>query len=165
MLQRSISLLIEGMDSGGEIGDLLNKIAMNIEDQKLMVREMAANVTTYIIFIVIASIIAAPVLFALSTTLIQVITDISSSFASSGGAAASAGGMSFSGAGITVEDFRIFSLVSLTITAMFSSMLIAMIRKGNARDGVKSIPLFVGVALSLYGVASVVMQGLFSSIF
>src|SRR3989338_1770765 len=36
LLKRSISLLIEGLDAGGEIGDLLNKIAANIQENKIM---------------------------------------------------------------------------------------------------------------------------------
>ncbi|HHI04135.1 MAG TPA: hypothetical protein ENL45_01165, partial [Candidatus Woesearchaeota archaeon] len=34
MLKRSINLLVEGIGAGGEIGDLLNKIAMDIEESK-----------------------------------------------------------------------------------------------------------------------------------
>ena len=70
VLKRAVYMLIEGIDAGGEIGDLLDKIADNIKEQKIMVKEIGASVTTYTIFISFASIGAAPVLYSLSKALI-----------------------------------------------------------------------------------------------
>ncbi len=39
------------MESGGEIGELLNKIAINIQETRIRKKEMAASVMTYAIFI------------------------------------------------------------------------------------------------------------------
>src|SRR3990167_2189912 len=78
LLKRSISLLIEGIEAVGEIGDLLNKIAINVQENKLMRKEMSANVTTYIIFISFSTVLAAPVLFALAGILIKVISNLGS---------------------------------------------------------------------------------------
>ena len=101
LLKRSISLLIEGLEAGGEIGNLLNKIAINIQENKIMKKEMAANVTTYVIFISFATIAAAPVLFALSGVLIQVITNLGTTMGDAGTASSSAGfALSFSSKGI-----------------------------------------------------------------
>src|SRR3989338_1291342 len=79
ILKRSISMLNEGMEAGGKIGDLLNRIALDIQEQKAMVKEMSANVTTYVIFIGFASIIAAPILFALSGILVDVVSSLGAS--------------------------------------------------------------------------------------
>ncbi|MCK5140289.1 MAG: type II secretion system F family protein, partial [Thermodesulfovibrionia bacterium] len=69
-IKRSISLLIEGLNAGGEIGELLDRISNNIQESKTMQKEMAASVTTYAIFISFASIAAAPFLLALSSQLL-----------------------------------------------------------------------------------------------
>lgn len=151
VLKRSINLLIEGLDSGGEIGDLLNRIANNIQEQKLMFREMAANVTTYAIFITFSSIVAAPFLFALSGSLIGVIRGISGTLGTLTNAAVSSGlPLTFGQVGITTSDFRIFSILSLIIGSTFSAMVISTIKKGEIRSGVKYIPIFVITAVSLY---------------
>lgn len=154
LLKRSISLLIEGIEAGGEIGDLLNKIAVNIEENKLMRREMSANVTTYVIFISFATIAAAPVLFALSGVLIKVITNLGSSLGDVGTSSSSAGfAISFSGTGINYNDFRIFAVVSLIVTSFFSSVIIATIKNGNAKMGFKYIPMFIVITIILFFIA------------
>jgi pilus assembly protein TadC len=151
LLKRSINLLIEGIDAGGEIGGLLNKIAANIQENKIMQKEMAANITTYVIFISFATIAAAPVLFALSGMLVQVLTGFGTSLGGMTSAAASAGlGLSFSGSGIKYADFRIFAITSLLITSFFSAVIIATIKKGSAKMGLKYIPIFMFITVSLY---------------
>ena len=79
VLKRSISLLTEGLDAGGEIGELLDRISTNIQESKMMQKEMAASVTTYAIFIGFASVVAAPFLLALSSQLLVIIKEIVSS--------------------------------------------------------------------------------------
>ena len=158
LLKRSISLLMEGIEAGGEIGDLLNKIAINIQENKIMRREMAANITTYVIFISFASIAAAPVLFALSGVLIRVISNLGNVLGGVTNTASSAGfAISFSGSGIVYEDFRIFAIVSLIITSLFSAMIIATIKKGSPKNGLKYIPIFIAVAITIFFIADTVL--------
>ncbi len=158
VLQRSISLIIEGIESGGKIGDLLIKVAENIEDQKIMKKEMSANVATYVIFITFSSIVAAPFLFALSGALIEVMHSIASSLSTSGLSEATSGvGISFGESGIQASDFKIFSIVSLITTAIFSAMVISMIKKGTIKEGVNNIPTFIIISLVLYFFADIVV--------
>ena len=162
ILKRSISMLNEGIEAGGKIGDLLNRIALNIQDQKSMLKEMAANITTYIIFITFATIVAAPFLFALSGVLIEVVQNLGSSLGSTVNIAASAGvPLTFSGTGVTQSDFRIFAVVSLVTTSFFSAIMVSTIKKGNVKSGVKYIPIFIIVSLTLYFIAQGVAGELF----
>lgn len=166
ILKRSVSMLNEGIEAGGEIGDLLNRVAVNIQDQKAMLKEMSANVTTYVIFITFASIIAAPFLFALSGVLIDVVQGISSTLGSVTNVAATTGlSLAFSGPGVSQSDFRIFAVVSLTVTSLFSAMMISIIKKGEIKSGVKYIPIFIIVSLTLYFIAQSVAGKLISLFF
>ncbi len=154
ILKRSISMLNEGVEAGGKIGDLLNRIAANIQEQKAMLKEMSANVTTYVIFITFATVVAAPFLFALSGVLIEVVKNLGSALGSTTSVAASAGfALTFSGTGVTQSDFRIFAIASLVTTSLFSAMMISTIKKGNIKSGVKYIPIFIIISLTLYFVA------------
>ncbi|MBI3034853.1 type II secretion system F family protein [Candidatus Woesearchaeota archaeon] len=154
VLKRSISMINEGVEAGGEIGNLLNRIATNIQEQKAMLKEMSANVTTYVIFITFASVAAAPFLFALSGVLIEVVQNLGSALGSTTNVAATSGiSLSFSGTGVTQSDFRIFAIVSLVITSLFSAMMISTIKKGNIKSGVKYIPIFIFISLALYTIA------------
>ena len=166
ILKRSISMLNEGVEAGGEIGDLLNRIASNIQEQKAMLKEMSANVTTYVIFITFATVVAAPFLFALSGVLIEVVQNLGSALGGTTNAAATAGiPLTFSGTGVTPSDFKVFAIVSLTITSLFSAMMISTIKKGNIKSGVKYIPIFILTSLTLYIVAQGIAGKLLGAFF
>ncbi|MCA9478139.1 MAG: type II secretion system F family protein [Nanoarchaeota archaeon] len=166
ILKESVNLIVAGIRSGGEIGELLNKISENILDTKLMKKEVSASVTTYVIFIGVASILAAPGLFALSSQLLVVIQNIAGSLASSSGS--SAGGslsISFGTDSISLKDFKIFSIVLLTITSYFAAQIISVIRKGDGRDGLKNFPIFTIISLTGFFFLSYVLGLLLGGLF
>lgn len=166
ILKRSISMLNEGIDAGGKIGDLLNRIAVNIQEQKALLKEMAANVTTYIIFITFATVVAAPFLFALSGILIKVVQTLGSALGTATNAAATAGiPLTFQGTGVTASDFKIFAVSSLIITSLFSAMMISTIKRGNIKSGVKYIPIFILTSITIYFVVEGLAGKLFEMFF
>lgn len=160
MLKRSINLLLEGMEAGGELADLLNKIALNIQETRILKKEMAANVMTYAIFIGFAAVAAAPILFGLAGQLLVIIQKIMGMMAASGDASATGGlfALDTSGDSITLKDFRIFSIATLFFTSLFSSFIISVIRKGNIKEGVKYVPIFVVATIGLYFIASWILN-------
>ena len=160
LLKRSLSLLIEGLEAGGEIGNLLNKIAIHIQENKIMRKEMSANVTTYVIFISVATIGAAPILFALSGVLIQVISSLGSNLGGASSAATAGFGLSFGGTGIKYTDFRIFAVVSLIITSFFSAIIVATIKSGDAKLGLRNIPVFMIITVTLFFIADKILGSL-----
>ncbi|MBW2965600.1 type II secretion system F family protein [Candidatus Woesearchaeota archaeon] len=162
ILKRSINLLIEGIKSGGEIGDLLTRIASNIQESRLLRKEMSANVTTYVIFISFAAVVAAPLLLALSSQLIGIIGNIVSRID-----IPASGNMMFAITDISVtpSDFRIFAYTSLFLTSFFSSIIIATIKKGSVKEGIKYIPLFIIISITFFLISSKVLEGLLGGIF
>lgn len=163
-LKRSVSLLIEGMNSGGEIGELLQKISLNISESQILKRDMAANVSTYAIFIVFGSIGAAPVLFALSGQLLEVITSIFSKIELPKEAISSFP-ISFSGVGLSLGHYRIFAIVMLSITAVFSAIITATIRRGSPKYGIKLMPFFIAASLGIFLISSWIIGRVFGGIF
>ncbi|MBN1543953.1 type II secretion system F family protein [Candidatus Woesearchaeota archaeon] len=149
VLERSMNLLIEGVRAGGEIGDLLNKISENIQETNLMKKEMAANVTTYVIFITFATLFAAPFLFGMAYQLIIVIQEVFSRVDITPGTAAGFPVMITKGV-ISTGDFQTFAIVSLMITSLFSSMIISTIKRGNVKAGLKYIPVFMVCSIILF---------------
>jgi pilus assembly protein TadC len=151
VLKRSINLLLEGLESGGKIADIINKIAIDIQNTRTFKKEMAASVTTYVIFISFATVAAAPVLFALSNQLLGIIIKIMGGISTSSG---SGPGMTFDASAISLSDFNIFAMATLTMTSVFSAMIISIIKKGNVKEGLSYIPSFVITSLIIYLVAS-----------
>ena len=154
LLKRSINLLLEGMEAGGELASLLNKVSMNIQETRILKKEMAANVMTYAIFIGFASIAAAPILFGLSGQLLIIIQGIMGMLGQNGAAGGGMFTLSLNADSIAIGDFRIFSIATLFVTSLFSSFIISVIRKGNVKEGMRFIPIFIVATLALYFVAS-----------
>jgi pilus assembly protein TadC len=149
VLERSMNLLIEGIRAGGEIGELLNKIAGNIQETNILKKEMAANVTTYVIFITFATVIAAPFLFGMACQLIMVIQEVFSRINIAPGTV-SGFPITISEGVISIADFRNFAVVSLLITSLFSGMIVSVIKKGDIKGGIKYIPAFMASSVILF---------------
>lgn len=160
VIKRSIDLICEGTRSGGRMADILSKIAVNIQENTILQKEMSANVTTYVIFISFASVLASPFLFGLSTQLLAVIQQIAGTLASDGSGSSSVG-LSISGDAVKMDDFRLFSILVLAITSIMSACIVAVIRKGTVKEGLKSIPIYFIISLLLYLFATWVLGFLF----
>ncbi len=158
LLKRSISILIEGLRSGGELADLLNKIALNIDEIKIMKKEMAANVTTYAIFIIAAAVAIAPALFALATQLLSIIVKITGSLDLSSTSSMFALGPA------VVGHFTVFCYVMLVVSSAFGASIVSVIRNGNVLEGIKSIPLYALVAIVIYKVSALALGVVFGSL-
>ncbi len=163
LLQRSMHLMIEGMESGGKMAELLNKISWNVRETQLMRKEMAASVMTYVIFISFTVLLAAPFLYGLSYTLLTVIGQIIPSLPEQSGTSAMM--ISFSEISISPDEFSIFVMVSLAITSLFSAIIVSTIQKGSAKAGIKLIPAFIVVSVVLFIIFRTVLSSVFSGFF
>jgi pilus assembly protein TadC len=153
-IKRALNLLLVGLESGGEIGDLLTRIAINMRETEIIKKEMASNVMTYVIFILFATLGAAPFLFALTSELIVIMNSIFSNInISEGGSFGGIGGMLTSGNSISIVDYQIFAIVSVIISSIFSAIIISVIQKGNAKEAFKKIPLYVLIGVTNYFVS------------
>lgn len=153
LLKRSVNILLEGIEAGGEIAELLDKIALNIQETKILRKEMAASVTTYAIFITFASIVMAPLLFGLGTELLTVVTKITESIDISDSTNTFMS-FSFGASEELVAGFRGFSYVMLSITALMSALIVGTIKKGHVKDSIHNLPIFIIVSLTIYTLAS-----------
>ena len=164
VLKNTVNLLIESLNAGGEIGELLSKISANIQNNELMKKEMAAGISAYAIFIGAAAIIVAPILFALSSQLLMVIGSISKNITLPA-VSLPIFSVGLIKVGVTQRDFMIFAALNLFLTALFSAMIVTIIRKGEMRAGVKTIPIFVATSLVIFFVARQMFSYVFGSIF
>lgn len=163
-LKRAISLIIEGLKSGGEIGDLLNRISTDIQDSQILRKEMAANLTTYVIFITFATIVAAPFLFGLANQLLVIVQEVTGNIDTPGQSSADIG-VSVSASSLTSADFKVFAVLMLGVTSFFSSLIIATIKKGDIKAGLKYIPIFILVTVALFLLSSWGLGKMFQGMF
>jgi hypothetical protein len=156
-LERTIELIVYSITSGGQLADLLDQTADDIRDQQMLRKEIAASVLMYVIFIFIAITIGAPTLFALSSFLVQMLTEnmsmIAEQMPSDFGAAGAALPISINESSIGPEFILTFSLLSLIASCFFGSMVIGLILKGEEKEGLKFLPIMAVVALCIFYIA------------
>lgn len=160
-LQRSMELIVEGMRGGGEIVYLIDRVIENLNEAELLKKEMAASVTSYVIFITFIVLLVAPGLFALG---FQLLTIVSSFGAKVSGGAASNFPLKLSVGGFDIEMFKQFSMGCLAIISVFSCMILSIISKGSYRDGIKYVPVFLVVSLVNYLLMIKLLGGVFTFI-
>jgi len=147
-LRRSMELIVEGMRGGGEIVYLIDRVIENLTEADILKKEMAASVTSYVIFITFIVLFVAPGLFALGFQLLTIVSSFSAKIGSV--QAAGAFPLKFAIGGFDIGMFKNFSMGSLAVISVFSCMILSIIQKGSYRDGVKYVPVFLAVSLINY---------------
>jgi Flp pilus assembly protein TadB len=164
VIKNTVNLLTEGMNSGGELAGLLSKVSQNIQDNKLIQQEMAAGISAYAIFIGAAALVMAPLLFALSSQLLMVVSAITSGIDLPENTGSGMFTMNFGDVGVSQKDFLIFACTNLFLTSLISAMIVSIIRKGDIKAGIKYVPIFIAVSLLIFFAAyklfSVLMSGM-----
>ncbi len=161
MLKRSFQLIIEGMKGGGNIAYIIDRVEKNIRETKELKDEISAANTTYVIFMASIVLVIAPALFGLSYNLLLVLKSIAGKIAQSGGGTTSSM-LDFSNISIEPETFKTFSMGALGIISLFSSMIMSIIQKGNIKEGLKYIPVFIVISLIMYVVFREILYLVFS---
>ncbi|MFO8016705.1 MAG: type II secretion system F family protein [Candidatus Woesearchaeota archaeon] len=159
MLRRSFDLIIEGMRGGGRVVYLIDKVIENINESQTLKKEMAASVTSYVIFISFIVIFVAPALFALSYQLLIIVNSFAGKIGDTAGANLP---ISFSNVSINPDDFSNFSFMAIGIISTFSSMIVSIIRRGDIKGGLKFVPVFLVLAILDYHVFMKILEGAFS---
>ncbi len=164
-LRRSMELIMGEIEGGGKISEIIDKVVENLKETKALKEEMSASALSYVIFISVIVILIAPGLFALSYNLIIMIGNFASQL--SVGNVASAGvniPINFGGISVDPSMFKNFSYASLSVIAIFSSMIVSIIQKGNIKGGVKFIPLFIAGTVAFYTIFMKVLDYAFSGL-
>jgi archaeal flagellar protein FlaJ len=175
LFERTIRLVIEGINSGGELSSLLQQTAEDIQTSKLVQKEVRSNLLMYAIFIFFAVGFGAPLLFAISTYLVGSVGTQMSMFStgSSVGAMGSTGssGLMSAGSGSATKAMQVtpaflmqFAILALMITSVFGGLIIGIIKGGSERAGIKIIPMLMAIALTVFFVVRLFVGSMFPAI-
>ncbi|MDY6766184.1 MAG: type II secretion system F family protein [Candidatus Nanohaloarchaea archaeon] len=148
LFEETLKLLVDGISSGGEVSSLLESSADDIRTSLQLREEIATNVRMYSMFIMIAAVVGAPLLFGVSTYLTETTAQLWAT--ADVGSVPSQGFITLQEPNIDVGFFRVFAVVAITISNVFAALLISEIKNGTVKDGVKKIPVLVTVAILAY---------------
>jgi len=165
-LDKTFSLIISGLKSGGRLADLLQETANDLKNQTLVDKKIRASVNMYAIFIFIAVGVGAPLLFGLSSFLIEVLTTILGSVEIPTAVTGALGvPLSISPGSITPLFVITFSLIFMTTTAIFGGFIIGLIKKGKEKEGIILIPALIILAIVVFFTVRILAELTIGSLF
>ena len=163
-LTRAVELINSGLNSGGELASLLEATAADLRDQFLIDKKIKASISMYIIFIFSAAGIISPLLFGLSSFLVDVIQKTFSQLEIP--VTATTLPISFSEIQLSTTYLQNFIVFFIIANSFMASSLLGLIEKGKTKQGFRyfipmvllGVPLFF---LSRYFIKTL-LRGLFN---
>ncbi len=161
---KEVALLIEaGLKSGGQLVALLNQTAQNLRNQKFVEEKIRSSVFMYFIFIFSAISFGAPLLFGLSSFLVDVLSislgsmDIPQT--------AMQLPISLSQISVTPSFIMTYVIICLITTSILGSLVLGLIRKGKEREGLKYAPILIALALAVFFLVRTIISNTFGATF
>lgn len=147
-IKKTIQLIISGIRSGGNLSILLEQTSTHMRERNFVKKRAASNVLMYVIFIFFAVAIGAPLLFALSSVLVQIMSTI---FADVPTTEINTNvPFTISSINVSLNFVIYFSAAFITVSGILASLILGLVSKGNEKDGLKyTIPLIV-IGLTVY---------------
>lgn len=164
-LEKTIYLIIAGLKSGGELSSLLEQAAHNIRQQRFVEERIRSNVLMYVIFIFGAVGFGAPLLFGLSSFLVQVLTVTMAEVEIPQTSLSSQLPLSFAQMSIDSNFVITFAVISLITTSILGGLVLGSISSGRERDGIKFIPVLIVLSLSVFFLVRLVIQAVLGGLF
>ncbi|MEA2036370.1 MAG: type II secretion system F family protein [Nanoarchaeota archaeon] len=163
-LSKTVALIVSGLKSGGELASLLEQTARNLRQESLVDSRIRANVMMYVIFIFIAVCFGAPLLFGLSSFLVEVLTENMKAIKIPDTAAMTMP-ISFSEVSIGVDFVIMFSVIFLITASILGSLIVGLLSKGREREGIRYMPVLVIFSLAMFFLVRVGIKNMVGGLF
>lgn len=163
-LGKTIALIVAGLRSGGELASLLEQTARNLRQERLVDSRIRANVMMYVIFIFAALCVGAPLLFGLSSFLVQVITANLKAIEIPEIPMGSVP-ISFTQVNIDPDFVVMFSVIFLVTSCLLGSFILGLISKGKEREGIKYMPVLIVISLTVFFLVRFAIKNMIGGLF
>jgi flagellar protein FlaJ len=162
-LSKTMDLIVNSIKSGGKLADLLDQVSGDLREQQIIQKEITASVLMYVIFIFIAIGLAAPLLFAVSSFLVEVLVTMSTEIGKEMPSSAAMGGSTPGVADIQIDPEFLpkFAIISLVVSSVFGSLIMGQLMNGDEKEGIKYLPLLIIMSVGLFILGNYVMKIVF----
>jgi len=148
-ISKIITLIVSGLKAGGNISDLLEQTSKNMKEKEIIEKKAASSILMYVIFIFFAVGVGAPLLFGLSSILVEIVIQLTSRMPDVGSSQMNLP-FTFSTVSISVNFVIYFSLIFIIVTDLISSVVIGLVNKGEGKAGLKFFLPLVAVSLTIF---------------
>lgn len=163
-LERTVELLKEGIESGGEIAGILEKTATDLRNQQITHKEVSASMIMYSIFIGFSAAVGAPFLYVVSSKLISLFEKLWASQPVTGIAVTQYSQINPTAPAITSAEFNLFAMTIVLITSIIATIIISVIQTGKKSNFIKYVLPFILVSLGVFYFGRFVIDKMFGGI-
>lgn len=163
-VRRAVSLIKQGLASGGEMAEILERTAEDSRQMQTLNKEISTSLLMYVIFILFAAAIGTPFLFGVSNKLIGILTTVFNKLPDMTNmpSVSSVSLIKPTKPSVTPEDFLIFTIGVTILTSTSASIIIGVIQTGAKKNGVKYIPFLVVFTLIVFLLISALLDTFFA---
>ncbi len=181
ILRNVVDLILFGMQSGGNMSDLLTDISFEIRMTQTLQKEVEAQVGVYRAFFIMIILFIAPVLLAISTNFLLVTKSFGEQLSADLGSITASSPMGMQsgmvgqllvkiqqgeiGGQISVQDMYIFSYSLCIMSSIVASLLLGVISRGESKAGLRYIPVFLLVSILVYYYANQTVFSIMNEMF
>lgn len=163
-LDRTVELIKEGVESGGEIAGILEKTAIDLRNMQIIRKEISASMVMYSIFIGFSAAIGAPFLYVVSSKLISIFERLWSNQPNVDLSISQYSQINPTAPAITSIEFNLFAIVIVVITSIIATLIISVIQTGRKSNFIKFILPFLIVSLGTFYVSRLIIDRIFGGI-
>jgi len=156
-ISKVIMLITSGLKAGGNISNLLEQTAANMKEKEVVEKKAASSILMYVIFIFFAVGIGAPVLFGLSSVLVEVVISITSMIPATESSQMDLP-FTFSNVAISTNFVVYFSVIFIIITNLISSLVIGLVNKGEEKAGLRLFIPLVVISMTIFFIIRILLS-------
>ncbi|MDP2908185.1 MAG: type II secretion system F family protein, partial [Nanoarchaeota archaeon] len=163
-ISKTVMLIVSGIRAGGELASLLDQTARNLRDQDFVDQKIRSSVRMYVIFIFSAVGLGAPMLYGLSSFLVEVMTNVLGKVEIPKTTTMSMP-INITQVSISIDFVIKYVITSLIITSILGSMVLGLINKGEEKQGLKYAPVLIGITLAVFFLVRFFINNLLTGLF
>lgn len=150
LFKETLKLLVDGIQSGGNTAQLLESSAEDIRNSLELQQEINSNIRMYVIFILMAAVVGAPLLFSISVYMSETTANMWSGANIEDMKTTGELGLSFQAPDVDTSFFEQFSVMAIIAINFFAAIIISEIKNANIKEGAKYIPVMVTISVMLF---------------
>lgn len=162
-ITKTIGLIVSGIRSGGNLATLLEQTSSNMRERDFVEKRAASNVLMYVIFIFFAVAVGAPILFGLSSVLVEILTDLLATLPEIDASVSVP--FTLTSINISVTFITYFALAFIIATDVMASLVLGLVSKGEEKEGLKYLLPLTFVSVIIFLVVKIFLRNYFTGLF
>ncbi|MGC9309343.1 MAG: type II secretion system F family protein [Candidatus Nanoarchaeia archaeon] len=164
-IDKTILLILSGMQSGGNLAILLEQTSSNMTKREFVEKRASSNVLMYVIFIFIAVAVGAPMLFGLSGIMVETMSNMVDTMPAGIDNVNTNMPISFSEMNVSLDFLFYFSIIFLIVIDVLACLILGLVSKGEEKAGVRYLFPLLTISLGVFFIIKYVLSGFISGMF